>query len=79
MLNDPELYNTKLGAFTAFTTLFNASGNPAMSVPLRWTADDLPVGVQFAGRYGDEARLFRLAGQIEQIQPWWNRRPTIQV
>jgi amidase len=61
----------------AFTSLFNSTGNPAMSVPLHWTESGLPVGVQFAGRFGDEATLFRLAGQLEAAKPWNHRRPPL--
>jgi len=58
-----------------FTQLMNAAGNPAMSVPLFWNDAGLPIGVQFAARSADEALLFRLAGQLEQARPWFDRRP----
>ena len=50
-------------------------GQPAMSVPLHWNGAGLPVGMQFAARFGDEATLFCLAAQLEQAQPWFERVP----
>jgi len=60
---------------TPFTQIANLTGQPAMSVPLYWTTDGLPCGVQFIGRFGDEATLIRLASQLEKEMPWFNKRP----
>jgi amidase len=61
--------------YVPFTQLANLTGTPAMSVPLYWTGDGLPLGVQFVGPFGSEDRLLQLAHQLEQAQPWFERVP----
>src|SRR5262249_57416119 len=62
--NDPQSYLRALLGTIAFTSLFNTAGNPAMSVPLYWSGDGLPIGAQFAAGFGREATLFRPAVQL---------------
>lgn len=59
------------------TALQNATGQPAISLPLHWAANGLPVGVHFAARFGDEATLLRLAGQLEKAKPWAGKHPPV--
>lgn len=61
--------------YSPFCTAFNASGQPAASLPLHWTAAGLPVGVQVAGRFGEDETLIALARELEMARPWRDRRP----
>ncbi len=59
--------------YVNYTPVYNISGQPAMSVPLGWNSQDLPIGSQFAARKGDERTLFELAYQLEKARPWHQR------
>jgi amidase len=62
-------------SFIPHLPLFNVTGQPALSLPLHWNASGLPIGTQSVARMGEEATLFRLAGQLEQARPWFERTP----
>jgi len=72
---DENTYDAALYGFIPNTQPFNICGAPAMSVPLAMSDGGLPIGVQFAAKTGNEAVLFRLAGQLEKAAPWIGRRP----
>jgi amidase len=74
---DPAAEFAGLAAFTPFTPIFNATGQPAVSIPLHWTEAGLPIGVMFGGRYGDEATLISLSAELEAARPWSGRRPEV--
>lgn len=63
--------------FTPFTAIANLTGLPAVSLPLHWTADGLPIGVQAIGPPAGDALLLRLAAQVEEARPWANKRPPL--
>jgi amidase len=70
-------YEEALASLVPFTSVCNMTGVPAMSVPLAWTHDGLPLGMHFVARLGAEEMLFSLAAQLEQACPWRERRPPL--
>lgn len=63
--------------FTPYTAVYNLTGQPAVSLPLHWTAEGLPIGVMLAGRMADEATLISLSAQLEAARPWKDRHPSL--
>jgi len=76
-LSDPEQGLNRVIELLQYTAQFNVTGQPAISLPLHWTADGLPVGVQLVAAYGREDVLIRIASQLEQAQPWADRVPPV--
>jgi amidase/6-aminohexanoate-cyclic-dimer hydrolase len=77
MSEDLSHFGPTLRRYMPGTSMFNMSGQPAMSVPLAWSKAGLPLGMMFAARFGDEATLFRLAAQLEQERPWRTKLPPV--
>jgi amidase len=68
----------RIASFIPYTAQFNMTGQPAISLPLHWSADGLPVGVQLIAAYGREDILVRLASQLENAAPWADKRPRVR-
>jgi len=72
-----NMFNPIIAEFAHLNPLYNVTGQPAITLPLHWNRDGLPMGVSFGARFGDEATLFRIAAQLEQAAPWKDRRPAV--
>ena len=77
MTEDIDAYLVMVFGFIPFTATANVAGIPAMSVPLHWNPEGLPIGVHFVAGYAQDDLLFSLAGQLEEARPWCNRRPPV--
>jgi amidase len=74
-VDDPMAPMARAAAYVPFTPPFNSSGQPAINVPLHWSASGLPIGVQLVAAYGREDVLLRVAAQLEAAEPWRDRHP----
>jgi Asp-tRNA(Asn)/Glu-tRNA(Gln) amidotransferase A subunit family amidase len=77
IFEDRKKLTERLFSYMPNTQAFNNTGQPAMSVPLAWSRDGLPIGLQFVARMGAEPVLFQLAGQLERARPWFDRTPAL--
>jgi len=76
-LTDTETARVRLLQTMPFTAQFNVTGQPAISLPLHWSSEGLPIGIHFVARYAGEGLLLRLAAQLEEAAPWRDRRPEV--
>ena len=74
---EPREFNKRQSRVFGYTPPWNMTGQPSFSLPLGMSSDELPIGMMFTGRYGDEATLFRLAAQLEEAKPWNGRKPPV--
>ncbi len=79
LIMDPPALFARMRSYSPFCNVYNASGQPAMSVPLYWGENNLPIGVQFAAALGQEAKLFQLAAQLEMARPWQQRYKWLRI
>lgn len=77
LMPDLKEFDHRQSITFGFTPPFNMTGQPSLSLPLAQSSTNLPIGMMFTGRYGDEATLFRLAGQLEKEMPWKDRKPPV--
>jgi amidase len=77
-MSEPDIdrYNAKW-TDSVFAFPFNISGQPAISLPLAWSRENIPIGVQLVGRYGDEATVLAVSAQLEEAMAWRDRRPPL--
>jgi len=75
--DDPIRAIHRAEKMAVFTAVLNATGNPAISLPLHWSPEGLPIGAQLVAPFGREDLLIRIAAQLEQAQPWAERRPAV--
>jgi amidase len=77
VLMDPVSGGATIGELVPYTTHFNVTGQPAISLPMHWNDAGLPIGIQLVAVYGREDLLFQVAAQLEEAQPWSDRRPPV--
>ena len=76
---DPQKSFAPIIDYVPFTAMQNATGQPAINLPLHWNKQGLPIGIQFVGRFGDELTLLKLAGELEKAAPWADRYGKIRM